>query len=150
MKKKKLTLKAKTTIGAAFGVTIVSLAAFALSFDAMRQLALIHNVNPYFAWILPVAVDFAILVYSLASIIRRMAGIDARIETALVFFVTLTSVTLNAFHTSSNIYLGYFVLALPPLLMASSVETITRMITTKHDKKKVIAKKRAATKAKTA
>ncbi len=109
------------------GVSIVAISSFLLSFDALRHLALANGISGHFAFLFPLSLDLAILIYSMASLVRRQQGLKAGIEIAFVITVTLTSVILNMFHDVENRAMGMVVHTLPPLFLAASFETLSRL-----------------------
>lgn len=131
------------------GVIIIAVSAFALSFDALQQLALQHGVSPKLAWMFPVSLDLAILVYSLASILRRWQGLCAKMEISFVIVSTVISVVLNTCSSSDNVtlnmVLNFVVHALPPLFMAAAIEAATRLISAPVEIRSARSKKGAVT-----
>jgi hypothetical protein len=137
---------AKSTI---FGVVVIAVSAFALSFDALRQMAISHGVNEALSWMFPISLDLAILVYSLASILRRWQGLCAKMEITFVVASTVISVALNTCSGSTNevlnMVLGFIIHALPPLFMAAAVEAATRLISAPVEIRSMRSKKGAVT-----
>lgn len=128
------------------GVFIIALSSFALSFDALTVLAKAHGLNPSLAWLFPVSLDLSILVYSLASLKRRNAKLEAKMETGFVVFFTLVSVILNTCSGSvsegvMHSILHFAVHALPPLFIAASVEAYIRMISSGAEVKAIRSSK---------
>lgn len=124
------------------GVAVISASAFALSFDSLYHMAVNFGFKSWLAWLFPVSVDLAILVYSVALMLRRMNGLKAPWETSFLVFVTLLSIAMNAVHDCDHVILKRFVHALPPILMAMSVECLIRIMST-HSEKKEISKEKA-------
>lgn len=131
------------------GVVVIAVSAFALSFDALQQMAVTCGVSKSLSWMFPVSLDLAILVYSLASILRRWQGLCARLEISFVVVSTIISVALNTCASSTDptlhMLLGFIIHALPPLFMAASVEAATRLISAPVEARSARAKKGATT-----
>ncbi len=142
-------MKAHITKLTVIGVSIIALSAFALSFDALRQMATLHGINPMLAWVFPVAIDLAILVYSMASILRRFQGLSAKVEIGFVVFATLVSVVLNALSghddPSTHAIMGVVIHALPPLFLGAAVEAASRLFSADVEARSSRAKRGVST-----
>jgi len=109
-------------------VVIIAMAAFGLSFDALRDLAVVSGVMKNGeAWLFPVIVDGGIVVFSLAALRASLAGTDRRWFMSLVITVTLISIGLNIAHTRSGL-LAAVMAAMPPLLLFLAFESLMRQI----------------------
>jgi hypothetical protein len=124
-----------------YAVGAIALAAFSLSFDALRVMAANYGVNPWIAWLFPFALDLAIVVYSVAAVIRRMRGLDHRLEWIFAASATLLSVLFNAVHdVKDNTYLKILIHSMPPLMMWAAWEIIPRLAFMKQEIRKATAK----------
>lgn len=111
-------------------VAILAIAAFGLSFEALRDLAVKSAVmNANVAWLFPLIVDGGIVVFSLAALRASLTGADRRWFMSLVVFVTVISVGLNIAHAGSG-WLPAVMAAMPPLLLFLAFESLMRQV---HD-----------------
>lgn len=109
-------------------VGLLAVASFALSFEALWQLAASSGaISPGRAWLFPLAVDGSIIVFSISALRSSLAGENGRWSMALVVLVTVASIILNIAHAPTS-FLAGFVSALPPLLLFLSFESLMRQI----------------------
>lgn len=118
-------------IVAGAGVLAVTVAAFALSFDAIRFTAQAAHIRPSLAWLFPVAVDGAMAVAVVAAVVLRRLGRSAVYPWLVVLFGALVSIVANALH--AWVEGGAMALppawamtlsAVPPVLLALSVHLL--------------------------
>ena len=111
-------------------VAVLAIAAFGLSFEALRDLAASSSVmNREVAWLFPLIVDGGIVVFSLAALRASLCGADRRWFMSLVVLVTLISIILNMAHAGAGPLAG-FMAAMPPLLLFLAFESLMRQV---HD-----------------
>lgn len=107
-------------------VALVSLAAFSLSFEALRDLAIRTGaLPPSTAFLMPVLLDGAVVVFSISSVRLAMLG-ELRSERRvklLVLAVTLASVFFNVCHSRAG-WLPAVIAAVPPLVLFASFEVL--------------------------
>lgn len=109
-------------------VSLLSLAAFGLSFGALKELAVTHgSFRTNVAWLFPIIIDGGIVVFSLAALRASLSGGDRRWYMRLVVIVTLFSVGLNIAHATKGIIPGVMA-AMPPLLLFMAFESLMRQI----------------------
>lgn len=110
-------------------VGLLAIAAFALSFEALRDLAIITGAipNPRHAWLFPVLLDGGVVVFSLAALRASLTGGDRRWYMTLVVVVTLLSVAFNVAHATKGI-LPSVMAGMPPLLLFMAFESLMRQI----------------------
>jgi hypothetical protein len=110
-------------------VGLLSIAAFALSFEALRDLAITTGAipNPEQAWLFPVLLDGGVVVFSLAALRASLTGSDRRWYMTLVVVVTLLSVAFNVAHATRGI-LSSVMAGMPPLLLFMAFESLMRQI----------------------
>lgn len=131
-----LRIRSATTLG----VGVLAVASFAMSFEALRGLALANGMSGWAASLFPLAIDVAILVYSLASYVRRSQGLRATMELGFVITVTLASLILNVMSGAAPSPLLHVIIhGAPPICLAMAVEAAIRMLEAKNKKKKVEA-----------
>lgn len=80
------------------GVLGVVVAAFALSFDAIRGVAVAAHIRPGIAWLFPIAVDGAMSVATVCAVVLRRRGRSAAYPWAVVMVGALVSVVANGLH----------------------------------------------------
>lgn len=112
-------------------VTFLAVAAFGLSFEALRDLAIAAGgMKPQVAWLFPLIVDGGIIVFSLGALRAGVTGgRDQRWFLGLVVVVTLFSVSLNVAHAQEG-FVSALVASVPPVLLFLAFESLMRQI---HD-----------------
>lgn len=104
---KKITAKIVTMLGvsgiAGFGVSI---GAFVLSFDAIKAVAEAAHVADAISWLMPVSVDGAMTVATMAAMVLKILGKKTRYP-SIVFVVCLViSLACNALHATQSQTVG--------------------------------------------
>ncbi|MCY0945895.1 DUF2637 domain-containing protein [Streptomyces antarcticus] len=92
---------AQPTLAAAIrtGVALMALGAFALSYDALRQMAAASHIHPVLTYAFPLVVDGFIAIGIGALLVLRTAPLRARLYVAaLVSLATGTSIWANVLH----------------------------------------------------
>ncbi|MGK0185435.1 MAG: hypothetical protein ACI9R3_001213 [Verrucomicrobiales bacterium] len=80
-------------------VLLLALGAFVMSFDALHALAADSGaIAPQFAYLFPICVDGAILVFSISALRASLCAEPTRVPMLLVVAVTTLSVVLNVCH----------------------------------------------------
>lgn len=111
-------------------VALLAVGAFALSYEALRDLAVRTGALPEStAWIFPLLVDGSIIVFSISALRASVIGAhkDRRWFLGLVVLVTLASVVLNVCHARGGILPG-IIAALPPLFLFAAFESLMRQL----------------------
>ena len=109
-------------------VALLAIAAFGLSFGALKDLAITQGgIASSVAWLFPLIIDGGIVVFSLAALRASIVGGNRRWYMHLVVIVTLFSVGLNIAHASKGIISGIMA-AMPPLLLFMAFESLMRQI----------------------
>lgn len=81
------------------GVTLLAVAAFALSYDALRQMAAASHIHPALTYAFPLVIDGFIAIGIGALLVLRTAPLSARLYvSALVGIATATSIWANVLH----------------------------------------------------
>ncbi|MFE9726863.1 DUF2637 domain-containing protein [Streptomyces sp. NPDC005794] len=81
------------------GVALLALAAFALSYDALRQMAAASHIHPALTYAFPLVIDGFIAIGIGALLVLRTAPLSARLYvSALVGTATATSIWANVLH----------------------------------------------------
>jgi hypothetical protein len=86
----------------AAGVLVLAAAAFTLSYDALRQLALDSRVRPGLAWIWPVVIDGTIVVALLTVLAAKRAAANTGYPWALAGLFSAASVAFNIAHAPTG------------------------------------------------
>lgn len=111
-------------------VAFLAIAAFGLSFEALRDLAVVSGgMDRSVAWLFPILMDGGIVVFSLAALRASITGSDKRWYISLVIVVTVFSVGLNIAHAKSGC-LPAAIASMPPLLLFLAFESLMRQV---HD-----------------
>ncbi len=130
-------------------VALLGIASFALSFGALRDLAVRTGaLPPGSAWIFPILVDGAAIIFSLSAFRASVIGAerDRRWFFSLVILITLASVGFNVAHAEKGI-LPSAIAALPPILLFMAFESLLRQIRPERAPAPVPARKAAQRKA---
>jgi hypothetical protein len=112
----------------------LALVSFLLSFSGLVAVADWAAIPSMLAWAVPVTIDGAILVYTLAALVYRARGESARIAWASLSLFTTVSVIGNAAHAATNGpggpqgVLGAVVAGLAPVAVFLTTHTIARLV----------------------
>ncbi len=109
------------------GVTALAAGSFALSYDALHQLAVANQVPKPLAWIWPLIVDGFIIVASLAILHAVQRQRTARYPWALLVAFSALSVAFNVLHAPPTA-IARLVAAVPPLTLVLSFELLMRQL----------------------
>lgn len=128
------TQRTLAVIGAAIvvaGTVAVSVAAFTLSYDAIRSVGVAANIRPSWAWMLPVSVDGAMAVATVAVLLLRHVGRRTAYPWLVVAIGFVVSAGCNALHASLGggrelLPAGFAVAVsvVPPLMLLLSIELL--------------------------
>ncbi|MFD8058495.1 MULTISPECIES: DUF2637 domain-containing protein [Streptomyces] len=81
------------------GVALLAVAAFALSYDALRQMAAASHIHPALTYAFPLVIDGFIAIGIGSLLVLRTAPLSARLYvSALVGIATATSIWANVLH----------------------------------------------------
>jgi len=109
-------------------VLILAVASFALSFEALSELAAASGaIAPSKAWIFPLLIDGAVIIFSTAALRASIFGRTDWFSISLVVVTTLASITLNIAHAHATVS-SCLVAAMPPLLLGLSYESLLRQL----------------------
>ncbi|MBL9160619.1 MAG: DUF2637 domain-containing protein [Verrucomicrobiales bacterium] len=126
-------------LSASTGVLVALLAAgaFALSFDALKQLADKNGVSPGLTWVWPLVLDGAIVAFSLSALRASLHCEPVAYPMALVVIATSTSVVFNVAHAPSGL-LAHTMAAVPPVFLFLSFELLMRQLRGQVERRAVI------------
>src|SRR5574341_1511916 len=118
-------MKANTLISwiTALLVLFLAGAAFVLSYDTLRDLALGNGVKPGLAWLWPLMLDAFMIAASLAVLRANLYVERTWYPWLLVGVFTLTSITFNVVHAVDAL-LPQAIAALPPAVVFLSFELL--------------------------
>ncbi|HUM68187.1 MAG TPA: DUF2637 domain-containing protein [Chloroflexota bacterium] len=108
-------------------VAFLALAAFVLSFDALRHLAAANGVAPGMAWLYPAIIDGAIIIFSLSVLQASLNRERTRYPWALVGLFTALSIGLNVLHAPTA-PLPRLLAAVPPIALFLSFELLMNQV----------------------
>jgi hypothetical protein len=106
-------------------VAAIGALAFILSFEAIRQLASDNGV--VMAWIVPLIVDGAMIVFSVSVLRATLAGERVLWGWCLIVAFTAVSVWFNIEHSNGQV-IGVAIAALAPLALFTTFETLMSQI----------------------
>jgi hypothetical protein len=109
-------------------VGFLGVASFALSYEALRSLAIETGaLPPSAAWLLPILVDGAAIIFSLSAFQASARGAekDRRWFFSLVVVITLVSVAFNVAHAKQGL-VPAAIASLPPVLLFAAFESLLR------------------------
>lgn len=108
-------------------VTFLALAAFVLSFDALRSLAAASGINDSMAWLYPAIIDGAIIIFSLSVLQASLNRERTRYPWTLVGLFTALSIGLNILHAPLS-PLPRLLAAIPPIALFLSFELLMNQV----------------------
>jgi hypothetical protein len=111
-------------------VGLLGIASFALSFEALRDLAVRTGaLPPQSAWIFPILVDGAAIIFSLSAFRASAIGAesDRRWHFSLVVAISLCSVCFNIAHAEKGL-VPSAIAAAPPILLFLAFESLLRQL----------------------
>lgn len=102
-------------------VGLLAVAAFVLSYTALKDLAQINGIPHSLAWIWPLTIDGFLAVATLSVLRNSLLGERAWFQWALVILFTGASVVFNVIHAGGDV-LTMVVGAVPPVALALALE----------------------------
>lgn len=108
-------------------VLLLAVAAFWLSFNALRALASENGISPNNAWVFPLIVDGAMIVFSLS--ILRSSLYQERVPWLwfMVGLFTVSSIVFNILHSADGLLSGV-IAAVAPIALFLGFETLMRQV----------------------
>ena len=120
-------------------VILLAVAAFAMSFEALHDLAAKSGaIAPHFSFVFPLAVDGAIVVFSIGALRASLCGEPTKVPMLLVVSVTSLSVIFNISHAPFGL-LSCVMAATPPLLLFLAFESLMTQLKSEIGRRGVIA-----------
>lgn len=111
--------------------------AFILSYSNLHDTALAYGLPPHLAWIWPLLVDFALVVFSLAVVRASQQGERTWWPWLLVGLYTVGTVSFNILHAPANLT-AQVVAVVAPVSLFLSFETLMSMLKSGVRKKGVV------------
>jgi hypothetical protein len=109
-------------------VTLLAVASFSLSFEALRQLAVEKGVvAEHLGWVFPLVVDGAIVVFSMSALRASLRDEPTVYLRLLVVLVTAVSVLFNICHVETD-WLSMLLASTPPTLLFLSFEALMHCV----------------------
>lgn len=108
-------------------VFLLAVGAFILSYAALWETALSHGLSPRLAWIWPLLVDFALVVFSLAVVRASLYGERTLWPWLMVALYTVATVAFNILHAPDNLA-ARVVAVVAPVSLFLSFETLMAML----------------------
>jgi hypothetical protein len=108
-------------------VMALAVAAFTLSYSALRDLAAGNGIPVRLAWVWPLVVDGFLLVASLSVLRNSLSGERALYQWSLVGLFTVASVAFNVVHAGRD-PLAIAVGATPPVALALALELVMSQV----------------------
>ena len=109
---------------------IVAIASMVLSFDGLRKLATEAKISDQLAFLFPVIVDGTIIMASLAILRMNLSGQRAVLGWITMFLGTGLSIAGNVISVRNEGVIAMGTHALPPILLATSLELFLSLIRT--------------------
>lgn len=109
---------------------IVAVASMVLSFDGLRKLATEAKISEQLAFLFPVIVDGTIIMASLAILRMNLSGQRAVLGWVTMFLGTGLSIAGNVISVRNEGIIAMGTHALPPILLATSLELFLSLIRT--------------------
>lgn len=123
---------------------LVAISAVVLSFDGLWNLAVENRVPEHLAFLFPIIIDGTITMSSLAILRMNLGGRKATFGWCVMFLGVALSIAGNAISVADAGLIAMLVHALPPLLLAISLELLLSLIRA-NIKASITEKERAAT-----
>lgn len=108
-------------------IFLLAVGAFVLSYNALLEVAKSNGVPPELAWLWPLLVDGAIIVFSLAVVRNGLLGEKTGWPWALVITATVGTIVLNGLHSSGE-PLAIAVAIVAPIALVLAFETSMAML----------------------
>lgn len=108
-------------------ILLIAIGSFALSYSNLHQTALTHNVPGGLAWIWPLLIDFALIVFSLAVVQSNLNNEPAYRRWLMVALYTMATIAFNVYHAPANLA-AQIVAVVAPVTLFLSFETLMAML----------------------
>jgi regulator of replication initiation timing len=119
-------------------IFLIAIGSFALSYSNLHETALAYGVPTRLAWIWPLLIDFALIVFSLAVVQSNLNNEPAYRRWAMVALYTVATVAFNIYHAPSNLA-AQVVAVVAPVTLFLSFETLMAMLKNGVIKRNLVA-----------
>lgn len=107
----------------AFLVFLVAVGSFALSYNALRQVAIDNGIQGNLSYVWPLLIDFSLIVFSLAVVNAYLHSQDTKKQWALVGVYTISTIGFNVAHAPANLQ-AQIVASIAPVSLFFSFEIL--------------------------
>lgn len=111
----------------AFFVFCLGVGSFVLSYAALWDMATAYGVPQELAWIWPLLIDFALIVFSMSVVQSNLNNEPATRRWLMVALYTIATVAFNVYHAPNN-YAAQVVAVVAPVSLFLSFETLMSML----------------------
>jgi hypothetical protein len=118
-------------------VFLLAAGAFVLSYATLWDTALAYGLPPRLAWIWPLLVDFALIVFSLAVVRASLYNERTWWPWLMVALYTVATVAFNILHAPANLT-AQVVAVVAPLSLFLSFETLMAMLKSEFRRKQMV------------
>lgn len=118
----------------AIAVLFLAIGGFVLSYSALHEVALSAGVPARLAWVWPLLIDLALVIFSLAVLRAYLLGEKPHWPWVLVGIFTLATITFNIIHSGDDVTsllgipLPYLIGIVPPIALVLGFETLMGML----------------------
>lgn len=119
-------------------ILLIAIGSFALSYNNLHQTALTHGVGSNLAYIWPLLIDFALVVFSLAVVQSNLNNEPAYRRWLMVALYTIATIAFNVYHAPANIA-AQIVAVVAPVTLFLSFETLMAMLKNGVIKRNLVA-----------
>lgn len=119
-------------------ILLIAIGSFALSYNNLHQTALSHGVGSKLAYIWPLLIDFALVVFSLAVVQSNLNNEPAYRRWLMVALYTIATIAFNVYHAPANLA-AQIVAVVAPVTLFLSFETLMAMLKNGVIKRNLIA-----------
>lgn len=121
-----------------FLILLIAVGSFALSYNNLHQTALDHGIGSNLAYIWPLLIDFALVVFSLAVVQSNLNNEPAYRRWLMVALYTIATIAFNVYHAPANIA-AQIVAVVAPVTLFLSFETLMAMLKNGVIKRNLVA-----------
>jgi DNA-binding NarL/FixJ family response regulator len=125
------------SITTAILVFLVALGSFALSYNALKDMALGNGITGWLSYIWPLLIDASLIVFSLAVVNAHLQGETVWKQWSLVGVYTLATIGFNVAHAPNNLQ-AQIVAAIAPVSLFFSFELLMSQLRDTVKRQRVI------------
>ncbi len=117
----------------AAAVVLIGTGSFALSFNALLELATANGIPAHLAFIWPLIVDLSLVIYAASILTYQLLRVKPIYPIALTACYGVVTITGNILHAPPN-PVAWFVAALPPISLLLATELLRELAKQKIDR----------------